>query len=218
MLWIRTYESFKSNVDIYYVPSNLLGTVIQDYDSESRKIIHKQIDLEERENILKCITIPYKIIENGYTGVLALRFSTPKIFYDYGVHKYNPAHVYYAIRVTQYPDEWFLFQWFDLIFASQEHLEDYYKKYPHFGPGGSRYHREDGVPGLSYQPPIYNDDIDSAPHSTSGGYGGFYLCDQKDSLIHIIEEFMDFLKTKNDNFKPDYPQVPRNFFNYTSPY
>lgn len=217
MLRIKTYEKFKSGVDIYHVPVNLLGSVIQDYDSDRNELIHKQINLEERESILKYITTPYKIIEKGYTKTLAVLFTTPKI---YVTHNYYPAHVYYIIRIAQYPDEWFLFQWFNAIFASQEHLEYYYKKYPHFAPGGNRHTfiGKDNIERLQYQPPIYKDDMDTIPHNASGEYGGHYLCDQKDSLIHIIEEFMGFLKTKDDNFRPDYPEIPRNFFNYTSPY
>jgi hypothetical protein len=145
-------------------------------------------------------------------------FENPKHFekMKFNIHEYEPADVYYAIRISEIQDtdnesESFIFQWFAKLFANEEHLQNHYKKYPHFGPGGSRYTFVDsqGVERLSYQPPMFKNIETSLFGLSSGGdsIGEIYFCQDRDSLFHILEKFNDFMKDNSQShFETDYPK------------
>lgn len=131
----------------------------------------------------------------------------------FNMHEYEPADVYYYFRITQIEskideNESFVFQWVARLFASEQHLQNYYKKYPHFGPGGSMHTFTDsqGVERLSYQPPMYKDENSIFGH-TGDAIGGFYYCSDRDALFDLLEQFNDFVKDNSQShFETDYPR------------
>lgn len=141
-------------------------------------------------------------------------FKTPKYFekMKFNMHEYSPADVYYALRIYEINNEVeesesFVVQWIGKLFANPEHLQNYYKKYPHFGPGGSNHTfiGSDGKEHLSYQPPMFKD-ITSMTNYHGDSIGGWYYCKDRDAFFIFLEQFTDFV---NDNtqshFETDYP-------------
>ena len=152
--------------------------------------------------------IPYEIVEKDHPETLSIHFTKPKEFDENpGYHQYNPSNIYYSIRIYEYKDDWFQIQWFSQVYATDKHMQNYYKKYPHFGPGGSRhtYTNRDGKDALSYQPPIYKG---YNPYNGSGGQGEFILCDQYDAVLKVIKDFSNFVMNNKEDwgfFPYDYP-------------
>ena len=145
-------------------------------------------------------------------------FKDPKYFdkMKFNMHEYEPADVYYYIRLTQIEDkveetESFIFQWVGRLFANEQHLQNYYKKYPHFGPGGDRHTFKDsqGVERLSYQPPMYKDENSIFGHS-GDAIGEFYYCTDREALFNLLEQFNDFVKDDSQShFETDYPKYKK---------
>ncbi len=145
-------------------------------------------------------------------------FKDPKHFdkMKFNMHEYEPADVYYYIRLTQIEDkveetESFIFQWVGRLFANEQHLQNYYKKYPHFGPGGDRHTFKDsqGVERLSYQPPMYKDENSIFGHS-GDAIGEFYYCTDREALFNLLEQFNDFVKDNSQShFETDYPKYKK---------
>lgn len=145
-------------------------------------------------------------------------FENPKHFekMKFNIHEYEPADVYYAIRVSEIQNtdtesESFTFQWFGKLFANEEHLQNHYKKYPHFGPGGKNhtYTASDGTQQLSYQPPMYKD-VNSIFGYSGDSIGEMYYCEDRDSLFYLLEQFNDFMKDDSQShFETDYPKYKK---------
>ncbi len=141
-------------------------------------------------------------------------YATPKKFekMKFNMHEYEPAEVYYANRIYQIQDEEsgaesFIFQWFGKLFASKEHLQNYYKKYPKFGPGGDMhtFKSNDGTEQLSYQPPMFKDSSDFFK-SNGDTIGSLYYCEDRSALFTLLEVFNDFVKdSTQSHFETDYP-------------
>lgn len=142
-------------------------------------------------------------------------FENPKLFekMKFNIHEYEPADVYYAIRVSEIQNtdtesESFTFHWFAKLFANEEHLQNYYKKYPHFGPGGKNhtFTASDGTQRLNYQPPMYKD-VNSIFEYSGDSIGETYYCEDRDSLFYLLEQFNDFMKDDyQSHFETDYPK------------
>lgn len=149
---------------------------------------------------------PHVRVETNRPG-LSIHFTVPKRVEEWD--KLSPADVYYNVRIHEYPDEWFLFQWFACGFATPEHFQRYYQKYPHFGPGGSRHTFISQITGkeeLCYQPAVYKDHK-SMFLSNANSQGWSYVCDGSDSLIRLIRDFDRFLDGPDVLFRPDYPNL-----------
>jgi hypothetical protein len=151
-----------------------------------------------------------QIEKDNYPQYQSIHFTKPKrvpVLYQVSGNL-TPADVYYTIRIYQHPDEWFLFQWFGEGYATQEHMENYYKKYPHSGPGGKNHTYFSKITGkeeLCYQPAMYKGPEIHVHNAET--FGCFYLCDQDDSVITLLEEFQQFLDKPEHYFKTDYPKL-----------
>ena len=143
-------------------------------------------------------------------------FENPKHFekMKFNIHEYDPADVYYAIRISEIQDtesesESFIFQWFGRLFANEQHLQNHYKRYPHFGPGGKMhtYTAPDGTERLNYQPPMYKDVNSIFGLGSGDSVGGMYYCEDRDALFTLLEQFNDFMKDNSQShFETDYPK------------
>lgn len=211
MKYIKLYETF-SDYKIIKLNDlkdhriyNTVDPCPPDYISRSHFRRSKFTKLDNLIELLGRSGLTYEFVEKEkYKEGVVVHFTTPKRFDKFAasMHEYSPADLYYTIRLSEYDDEWFLFQWFGTCYATKEHVENYYKKYPHFGPGGSRhtYIDNNGDERLCYQPPIYagyKDHVVIGDNFGSLDRSNFYLCDQWHSLVHLLNDFIDFLKKPN---------------------
>ena len=204
MKYILEYNNY-NNFDIWKIKSydiNLLG-----YNRDENGINWGYVEFSNMDIINRMLeNFNYEVVEVDRVGDIGLtiHFTDPKRFegFQASMHNYDPSDCYYTIRIYQYNDHWYVFQWFGQQYATQEHLERYYKKYPHFGPGGTSYTfmTRAGVESLCYLPPLYKgySQFSGAAFGSADNINS-YLCDQRDSLEHILGEFLDFL---NDPSKP----------------
>jgi len=220
MIHIKLFESYNkrgiASLDDNDDAQDILG-VHFNRDNPS-----KEIDIQNRwvnliTQLFKDNNIPFEIVETGKINetakFLAIHFTTPKEFdQNPGYHQYNPSNIYYTIRIYEHEDEYFLFQWFSSVYATEQHLQNYYKKHPHSGPGGKNYKYHSQITGkeeLCYQPPLYKGYDDRG----GDGQGGWLVCDQFDSLKRLLLEFIKFLNNKNDwGFFPEYPKYQVGMF------
>ena len=83
-------------------------------------------------------------------------------------------------------------------------MSNFYKKYPHFGPGGIAHNF---INSQGYQPSMYRGfNAQKAADSFSSIDGKGYLCDQFDSLEALLVKFRDFLLDEGAlRFQTNYP-------------
>lgn len=216
MRYIKLYESFEE-FEILKLRSLKDRRVYDNEDEYYMDTRSKESDFtkeDELVNLLNKSGLEYEFVEKNYKGKV-IHFKTPKRFdkFSANTHVYSPADLYYTVRVAEYSDEWFIFQWFGQCYATQEHMLNYYREHPHFAPGG-RMHtftNKDGVESLCYQPPLYNGYYtwsfgDSFANIGHDQIGQFYLCDQWHSLSVLLNDFINFLNQPNvARFVTDYP-------------
>lgn len=217
MKYIKLYESF-NDYQIFKIKDLTDARLYHQRDHWTETPYWKVSKFSKYSQVVNQLDnsgLDYQFVEEDtYKEGVAIHFTKPKRFDEFtaNMHPYTPADLYYTIRIAEYNDEWFLFQWFGQSYATQEHILNHYKKYPHSGPGG-RMHTfidKSGVERLSYQPPIYRGyrqhDGDSFGSKTRES--NFYLCDQWDSLSILLNDFIRFLKDPNSSrFETNYPKV-----------
>ena len=213
MKYLKLFESFNPEPEIYKIEGIALKTL--GYKRTSTGMDWDWVPITDR----------YKFrISEVFDGIdftweeqkdvdrwLTLHFTQPKRIpkCQVSIHEYDPADVYYTVRISMFNDDWWSFNWFGQVYATQEHMENYYKKYPHFGPGGSAYtyKTKEGEEKLSYQPAMYKGfNIYNSADSFGSSDRKNYLCDQFDSLEVLLNQFRDFLlEPKTLRFETQYP-------------
>lgn len=216
------FESFSDNIDdcdsykgIWKIVDLKISKIWKEREHWSGKDVWRDVSINKRLryqiiNTLTDSNLKFEIVEKDKSiKHIAIHFTTPKRFdrFTANTHEYSPADLYYTIRIYEYEDDWILFQWFGQSYATQEHMENYYKKYPHFGPGGRNHTFIDGngQERLSYQPPLYNGYQPYIGDSFCDRPSYFYLCDQMESILLLLNEFISFMKDpKKSLFETDY--------------
>lgn len=145
-------------------------------------------------------------------------FPKPKNFekMKFSIHSYSSADVYYVLRISEIETESgksFVFNWFAKLFATEEHLKSYYKKYPHFAPGGDRHTFTDskGNQVLNYQPPMFKDVQRSLfGYSSADTIGETYYCESVEALVTLLTQFNDFMEDNSQShFTTAYPKFKK---------
>lgn len=159
-----------------------------------------------REKSIKSILngLDYTIVELERES-FSIHFNIPKRFEEFGItSKYSPADVYYTIRIYEHPDEWFQFQWIGQTYATKEHISKYNKQHQNLPIRFWPIHPD--------KIPLYTGEFIQFGKGSGDAFSdeSYYLCDQWDSLVNILKEFLSFLKTDDPIFETDYPNYNIN--------
>ena len=213
MKYLKLFEAFKTEPLVYKIPGIALTTLGYKRGKEGFEWSWLPIGDKYKSaisDIFKDIQFDFVELDNQHQW-LALHFTKPKRFEECQVsmHEYDPADVYYTVRISMFDDDWWSFNWFGQVYATQEHMLNYYKNYPHFGPGGERhtYINSQGEERLNYQPAMYKgfQPLSAADSFAATDRKG-YLCDQFDSLETLLIQFRDFLLDERTlRFETNYP-------------
>ena len=206
---IKTFKLFESIISAGIWKVRTLKDVYQlGYDSDSTHRF-KHIKFSRKNIIDKVLSnsnTPYEYVEESYEG-LVIHFTQPKEYDSLGVnfHIYSPAETYYTIRISEHDDDWFLFQWFGQLYATEQHIINHYNKYPN---SLRTYIGEDGIERPAYSPPIYKGYMLHTGDSFGSSENiNFYLCDGIDSLTKLIIDFIEFIDTDRlIRFETKYPR------------
>jgi hypothetical protein len=206
MKYIKLFESYFLDPIIYKIGGmglRILGfkRTPRGYDWNYQPISEKY--KRDISNIFNGIDFEFVESESESESIV-LHFTKPKRIpkCTVNIHTYDPADVYYTIRISLYNDEWWTMRWFGVVYATQEHIENYYKKWPHLK---SRTFNRDNVEMPSYSPPMYGGYGGSRGDSFSSSDRKDYLCDQFDSLEFLLNQFKDFLQEEKLRFDTNYP-------------
>ena len=227
---MKYLKSFKSINEVL----NWVGEIMK--ISDIRHFLDK-CDLSEKpvplnESYLKLITdsfdrygIEYEILdEKSEWNTKTFAFKKPKKFdkMKFNIHEYDPAEVYYLVRVYQFQYYWgedediFIVQWISKLFAQREHIQNHHDRYPRMGGYTQKEVREDGIYyyndklkqwELLYNPPLYKGPGSFFNHH-GDTQGEMFACRHTSGLLDLLDEFDTFLMDKdNPTLKLSYPEV-----------